>query len=1086
MATTDCQWLKLAFPDITSYFGTTLQECTLSSNPVVGLVSFWESYFTGLVQHQIAKSTSVSVSTLQSVKTFNILPAGFGQLTKLAELDITDCGFTGPIPAGFFANTQLNSLLMGLNPLNSQFPTGFGSLGMSDLWPNQRHFMSNLDLQYTGLTGLIPTDICQLKYVTSFMGLTAIPSFLTDSTLIGQPGRLFGPSMQGSYLFLINNSFSNGAVPAALWNVPYVDYINLSNNKLTTIGNLQSTQAATYLKGLTLDDNLFVNIPQANLVYPTKLSLLSMKNNLITQFPASFTTSPLSAINTLDLSGNQISTLPSTGWATAYPNLLSLTLDSNSLRAIPDIFGGKLVTTLIANNNNFNGLPPASLSTVTTMINLNSNQLSGDATSWLTNILTASVSIIFLNNNSLSGGFPWDSVAASQTIGKIDIGRNSFSGAITSQTNLAYVDTFILSHNQFTGPIPDNFATQTDTNLQKIDFSYNSFSGNLPSSLMNQIYLGYIDLSHNQLTGTITAFDSLFNGVNLMLYKLNYFDLSTNALTGNIPTDLTQIYGNSPFYCNQFTGMTDCPSNVATTTTSTTTTTASTTTQTTSISTSSTTTTTPTTTTQTTSTTTNPTTSTSTTTSIPTTTTSTTTISTTSTSTTTASTTSASTTSVSSSTSTTTISASASSSAFTVQSATTLMLQATSSSLPTTVSSLSTISITSNHATTTNSGVSLITSGTSSSASFSISSQFSSSAVSKSFVPTSSQMQTNTTPNLTLTSSTMFSTTTSTLPTTSTSTTTSTTTTIASKVAGAVGVIHQECIDLKASFPLVDYTFDCATIDPTVIYPIYGLKNGVRRRDRRVDSKYVRFQDYRVLHVIFPRMGLSQEVPTTIYKDLSGNQMTGTIPTQIGLLPNLQAINLAGNQIYGNIPVQLGQLKNLESLNLAGNTITGGIPPQLGNLINLQSIDLSGNDLTGGIPVQLAQLTKIQTILLSGNELTGTIPSALLLAIKREGVTINFGTNCLVDHPNQRSRCKPKGPACRALQLDPMYLDARWRVLWDALPSYQDDLNAFDKAAKQIGASYFGFQEYEFQAFRLYARQLIWCMTHHPEYVYLG
>ena len=44
---------------------------------------------------------------------------------------------------------------------------------------------------------------------------------------------------------------------------------------------------------------------------------------------------------------------------------------------------------------------------------------------------------------------------------------------------------------------------------------------------------------------------------------------------------------------------------------------------------------------------------------------------------------------------------------------------------------------------------------------------------------------------------------------------------------------------------------------------------------------------------------------------------------------------LYGNQLSGSIPPELGNLTNLKDLNLSGNQLSGSIPPELGNLANL-------------------------------------------------------------------------------------------------------------------------------------------------------
>ena len=111
--------------------------------------------------------------------------------------------------------------------------------------------------------------------------------------------------------------------------------------------------------------------------------------------------------------------------------------------------------------------------------------------------------------------------------------------------------------------------------------------------------------------------------------------------------------------------------------------------------------------------------------------------------------------------------------------------------------------------------------------------------------------------------------------------------------------------------------------------------------------------------------------------DLSGNQLTGTIPETLGQLNNLQSLNLTDNELTGLIPETLGQLNNLQSLNFAYNELTGPIPEALGQLDNLESLNLDSNKLTGTIPEALGNLNNLKILDLSSNGLTGPIPEAL-------------------------------------------------------------------------------------------------------------
>jgi hypothetical protein len=75
--------------------------------------------------------------------------------------------------------------------------------------------------------------------------------------------------------------------------------------------------------------------------------------------------------------------------------------------------------------------------------------------------------------------------------------------------------------------------------------------------------------------------------------------------------------------------------------------------------------------------------------------------------------------------------------------------------------------------------------------------------------------------------------------------------------------------------------------------------------------------------------------------DLSFNQISGSIPTNLGNLNNLQSLLLNNNQLNGTIPSEFGNLTSLGFLNLAQNLLIGDVPASFTNLVNLCTPDIT-------------------------------------------------------------------------------------------------------------------------------------------------
>ncbi|XP_009630780.1 uncharacterized protein LOC107800972 [Nicotiana tabacum] len=111
-----------------------------------------------------------------------------------------------------------------------------------------------------------------------------------------------------------------------------------------------------------------------------------------------------------------------------------------------------------------------------------------------------------------------------------------------------------------------------------------------------------------------------------------------------------------------------------------------------------------------------------------------------------------------------------------------------------------------------------------------------------------------------------------------------------------------------------------------------------------------------------------------VYLELSINQISGIIPPRIGSLAKLQTLNISDNQLNGSIPAEIGKMKSLEDLGLQKNNLSGPIPKTIGDLSELKILHLYSNQLSGPIPTELGNLRNLIDLELANNQLTGSIP----------------------------------------------------------------------------------------------------------------
>ncbi|KAG6697161.1 hypothetical protein I3842_09G184900 [Carya illinoinensis] len=221
-----------------------------------------------------------------------------------------------------------------------------------------------------------------------------------------------------------------------------------------------------------------------------------------------------------------------------FPNLVSLNLSVNSLHGrIPLEIGMlKNLTNLVLGSNMLVGPIPSTIGHLTNLgsLYLDGNKINGfipPEIGMLKNLITLNLSL-----NMLVGPIP-STIGHLTNLENLYLDGNKINGSIPPEigmlTNLSLLS---LSSNILVGPIP--FIWDNLTYLNYLDLSVNDLTGSIPYHERNLYWVTHVNLSHNFLSGEIP----IALGSIALARHLQSLDLSYNNFTGNIPSSLIDIH----------------------------------------------------------------------------------------------------------------------------------------------------------------------------------------------------------------------------------------------------------------------------------------------------------------------------------------------------------------------------------------------------------------------------------------------------------------------------------------------------------------------------------------------------------------
>ncbi|XVF83231.1 hypothetical protein PTKIN_Ptkin16aG0117700 [Pterospermum kingtungense] len=477
-------------------------------------------------------SISPSIGNLSFLREVNLsdngfqgnIPREFGQLRRLRCLNLSHNNLRGNIPRELSNCSILQSIDLNYNSLSGEIPSGFGGNDMNNL--------IRLSLSHNNLMGFIPASIGNLSSLGDLQ--------LGENHLEGVISNVLGRLSNLETLYISGNSLS-GQIPPLLSNISSLRYIGMGRNNLSgllppEIGNcsklevldiagdldfLSSLRNCSLLNVLAIHENKLGGVlPHSVANLSTQLEYLYMGGNQISG------SIPKDIGNLVKLTHIHIWDSFLTGdIPTSIGNLLNLglfDLSANGLSGnIPSSIGNlSQLLYLYLNDNNFEGTIPLTLSKCKSMLimDLSQNKLGGSIQDQL---IAGFESLIILNlsQNTFTGVFP-AGIANLKNLAKLSVDNNTFSGGIPKELGEIYsLTTLHMKGNYFQGSIPLSFGFLKD--LEDLDLSHNNLSGTIiPVELQKLPVLVSLNLSFNRLEGEVPQ-----EGV--------FKDISESSIVGN-------------------------------------------------------------------------------------------------------------------------------------------------------------------------------------------------------------------------------------------------------------------------------------------------------------------------------------------------------------------------------------------------------------------------------------------------------------------------------------------------------------------------------------------------------------------------
>ncbi|KAI6694481.1 hypothetical protein NL676_022191 [Syzygium grande] len=476
----------------------------------------------GNIPDEIGQCLNLKVLGLADTKVSGSIPASVGKLSQLETLSVYTTMLSGEIPPEIGNCSELVELFLYENDLSGSLPATLGKLRKLEkllLWQNSFHgtipaeiggceSLLIMDLSLNSFSGSMPWSLGKLSYLEELMlsnnNITgSIPVSLSNATnlvqlqldtnqISGSIPREIGKLMKLTVFFAWENSLE-GSIPSTLADCKSLEVLDLSHNALTGSLPPELFQLQNLTKILLISNDISSSLPPEIGNCGSLIRFRLANNKVGGQIPKEV--GFLNNLSFLDLSDNHfMGSIPEEiGNCTA---LQMLDLSSNSLGGtLPNSLSSltKLQVLDVSLNRLMAQIPPSfgQLSSLSSLI-LRQNSLSGPIPSWLKGC--SNLQMLDLSGNGFSGTIPVELFQIKSLEIALNLSWNSLSGMIPPEiSGLNKLSVLDLSHNWLGG----NLTVLSELeNLVSLNISHNNFTGYLPDTQLFR-QLSSTDLAGN-------------------------------------------------------------------------------------------------------------------------------------------------------------------------------------------------------------------------------------------------------------------------------------------------------------------------------------------------------------------------------------------------------------------------------------------------------------------------------------------------------------------------------------------------------------------------------------------------------------